>query len=77
MPSPPERTIDFITELFPSLMLSIHDDDNDSNIVLGNRKDKENGIKLQAKPMTSKSYRPSRLYRTALGSSASENKMAT
>lgn len=77
MPEPPERTVDFITELFPSLMMTIHDDDRDSNIASGNRKDKENGMKLQAKPMPSKSYRPYKLYRTALGSSASENKMAT
>lgn len=75
MPAPPERTVDFITELFPSLMLSIQDDDHDSKIASGDRNDKENGMKLAAKPMPSKSYGPSMFNRTALGSSACDNKM--
>jgi hypothetical protein len=77
VPSPPERTVDFITELFPSLMLSIHDDAYDSSIASGNKNDKENGIKLPAKLMPSKSYRPSKFFCTTLGKSASDNKMAT
>jgi hypothetical protein len=79
MPAPPQRTVDFITELMPSLRLSIHDDCGyDSSTASGNsNNEKENDIKLPAKPMPSKSYRPSKLYSTTLGNSASDNKMAT